>query len=74
MCNPTSETVCETINQKTEATTTKTVTVLLSGSATPRCDHLPAHPGYGYHQYGHNYCKEVALETCYHVPVINEDI
>merc|ERR1719275_162710 len=31
-------------------------------------------PGYGYHQYGHNYCKEVAQETCYNVPVVTEDI
>ena len=27
-------------------------------------------PGYGYHSYGHNYCKEVAQETCYNVPVV----
>merc|ERR1712128_242201 len=27
-------------------------------------------PGYGYHSYGHNYCKEVAQETCYNVPVL----
>merc|ERR1711890_55817 len=26
--------------------------------------------GYGYHAYGHNYCKEVAQETCYNVPVL----
>merc|ERR1711881_631334 len=26
--------------------------------------------GYGYHAYGHNYCKEVAQETCYNVPVV----
>ena len=25
--------------------------------------------GYDYHAYGHNYCKEVAQETCYNVPV-----
>merc|ERR1712209_161500 len=27
-------------------------------------------PGYGYHSYGHNYCKEVAQETCYNSPVV----
>jgi len=27
-------------------------------------------PGYGYHSYGHNYCKEVAQETCYNVPMV----
>merc|ERR1711872_913594 len=26
--------------------------------------------GYGYHAYGHNYCKEVAQETCYNVPIV----
>ena len=26
-------------------------------------------PGYGDHSYGHNYCKEVAQETCYNVPI-----
>ena len=31
-------------------------------------------PGYGYNSYGHNYCKEVAQETCYNVPVVTEDI
>ena len=27
-------------------------------------------PGYGYHSYGHKYCKEVAQETCYNIPVV----
>merc|ERR1739846_267711 len=27
-------------------------------------------PGYGYHSYGHNYCKEVAQETAYNSPVV----
>jgi len=27
-------------------------------------------PGYGYHSYGHQYCKEVSQETCYNVPVV----
>ena len=26
--------------------------------------------GYGYHSYGHQYCKEVSQETCYNVPVV----
>ena len=26
--------------------------------------------GYGYHSYGHQYCKEVAQETCYNVPMV----
>merc|ERR1712105_219362 len=26
--------------------------------------------GYGYQAYGHNYCKEVAQETCYNVPIV----
>merc|ERR1712223_1477436 len=30
-------------------------------------------PGYGYHSYGHNYCKEVAQETCYNSPVVAVD-
>merc|ERR1712025_1130717 len=27
--------------------------------------------GYGYHAYGHQYCKEVAQETCYPEPMKN---
>merc|ERR1712227_261616 len=27
-------------------------------------------PGYGYHSYGHQYCKEVSQETCYNVPKV----
>ena len=27
-------------------------------------------PGYGYNSYGHNYCKEVAQETCHNVLVV----
>lgn len=30
----------------------------------------PGHQGYGYGSYGHNYCKEVAQETAYNVPVV----
>merc|ERR1712121_418539 len=56
---------------KTEATTAKTVEV----SFEKQCDTqmvtvCQPTPGYGYHSYGHNYCKEVAQETCYNVPVL----
>merc|ERR1712128_166678 len=56
---------------KTEATTAKTVEV----SFEKQCDTQMVSicqptPGYGYHSYGHNYCKEVAQETCYNVPVL----
>merc|ERR1712106_953607 len=56
---------------KTEATTAKTVEV----SFKKECDTqmvtvCQPTPGYGYHSYGHNYCKEVAQETCYNVPVL----
>merc|ERR1712060_982700 len=33
------------------------------------CEPAPHH-GYGYGGYGHNYCKEVAQETCYNLPVV----
>merc|ERR1712113_650985 len=26
--------------------------------------------GYGYHSYGHQYCKEVSKETCYNKPMV----
>merc|ERR1712150_123149 len=26
--------------------------------------------GYGYHSYGHQYCKEVSQETCYNKPMV----
>merc|ERR1712158_169003 len=74
-CYPVTRTVCSesvevidneicvySYSQKVVATTAQTVTV---------CQPTP---GYGYHQYGHNYCKEVAQETCYNVPVVTEDI
>merc|ERR1719348_1632929 len=56
---------------KTEATTAKTVEV----SFKKECDTqmvtvCQPTPGYGYHSYGHNYCKEVAQETCYNVPIV----
>ena len=56
---------------KTEATTAKTVEV----SFNKECENMMVtvcqpNAGYGYHAYGHNYCKEVAQETCYNVPVL----
>merc|ERR1711881_499394 len=83
-CYPMTRTVCSesvdvidneicvySYSQKTEATTAKTVTV----PYTRECDTqmvtvCQPTPGYGYHAYGHNYCKEVAQETCYNVPVV----
>jgi len=83
-CYPVTRTVCtESVDvidneicvysyfQKTESTTAKTATV----SYTRECDTqmvtvCQPTPGYGYHAYGHNYCKEVAQETCYNVPVV----
>merc|ERR1712106_371679 len=60
---------------KSEETTAKTVEV----SFVKECETQmvtvcqPAQYGYGHghgHGYGHNYCKEVAQETCYNVPVV----
>merc|ERR1712106_737989 len=56
---------------KTEATTAKSVEV----SFKKECDTqmvtvCQPTPGYGYHSYGHNCCKEVAQETCYNVPIL----
>merc|ERR1711881_675536 len=83
-CYPVTRTVCTesvdvidneicvySYSQKTESTTAKTVTV----PYTRECDTqmvtvCQPTPGYGYHAYGHNYCKEVAQETCYNVPVV----
>merc|ERR1719438_311282 len=56
---------------KSEETTGKTVEV----SFVKECETMmvtvcePGH-GYGYGGYGHNYCKEVAQETCYNTPVV----
>jgi len=83
-CYPVTRTVCSesvevveneicvyTYSQKTEATTAKTVTVPFARECnTQMVTVCQPTPGYGYHQYGHNYCKEVAQETCYNVPVL----
>merc|ERR1712086_482731 len=83
-CYPVTRTVCtESIEeidneictysyqQKTEATTAKTVEVtFVKECDTQMVTVCQPTPGYGYHSYGHNYCKEVAQETCYNVPVV----
>merc|ERR1712165_557244 len=83
-CYPVTRTVCtESVSvidneictysyqQKTEATTAKTVEVPYKKECdTQMVTVCQPTPGYGYHNYGHNYCKEVAQETCYNVPVV----
>merc|ERR1712156_1263163 len=57
--------------QKEEATTAKTVEVTFEKKTDVQMVTVcqPGH-GYGHHGYGHNYCKEVAQETAYNVPVV----
>jgi len=59
---------------KTVTTTAKTVEVSFVKECKTQMVTVcaPAATGYGYgHQgYGHNYCNEVAQETCYNVPVV----
>merc|ERR1719206_455436 len=83
-CYPVTRTVCtESIEeidneictysyqQKTEATTAKTVEVTFEKQCdTQLVTVCQPTPGYRYHSYGHNYCNEVAQETCYNVPVV----
>merc|ERR1711890_157012 len=87
-CYPVTRTVCSesvevidneicvySYSQKVVPTTAKTVTVPFARECnTQMVTVCQPTPGYGYHQYGHNYCKEVAQETCYNVPVVTEDI
>ena len=56
-------------------TIAKTVTVPFGKECNTQMATIcqPAH-GYEYHRCGHNYCKEVAQETYYNVPVVIEDI
>merc|ERR1712110_1246003 len=57
--------------QKSEDTTAQTVEVTFERICdTQMVTVCQPTPGYGYHSYGHNYCKEVAQETCYNVPVV----
>merc|ERR1719450_283603 len=56
---------------KTEGTTAKTVEVTFEKMCdTQMVTVCQPTAGYGYHAYGHNYCKEVAQETCYNVPIV----
>ena len=57
---------------KTESTTAKTVEISFKKECETQMVTVCQPQGYGYgHQgYGHNYCKEVAQETCYNVPVV----
>merc|ERR1712032_1423675 len=84
MCYPVTATVCAESTQvidneicvyeyaqKTEETTAKTVEVTFNKECNVQMVTVcQPTPGYGYHSYGHNYCKEVAQETCYNVPVV----
>merc|ERR550539_1704613 len=59
--------------QKSEETTAQTVEVTFERICdTQMVTVCQPTPGYGYHRYGHNYCKEVAQETCYNSPVVTE--
>jgi len=59
---------------KTETTSAKTVEVSFNKECKTQmvtvCQPQPTGYGYGHQGYGHNYCKEVAQETCYNVPVV----
>merc|ERR1711874_378504 len=59
---------------KDEETTAKTVEVTFNKECETQMVTVcqPAQYGYGHGHggYGHNYCKEVAQETCYNVPVV----
>merc|ERR1712018_741186 len=61
--------------KKYEDTTAKTVEVTFEKKTDVQMDTVcqPGHHGYGgygHGGYGHNYCKEVAQETAYNVPVV----
>ena len=58
--------------QTTEDTTAKTVEVTFEKQTDVQMVTVcqPGHHGHGYGGYGHNYCKEVAQETAYNVPVV----
>merc|ERR1712076_310577 len=63
-----------TYQPKNEDTTGKTVEVTFQKECETMmvtvCEPAPHHGYGGYGGYGHNYCKEVAQETCYNNPVI----
>merc|ERR1712200_372107 len=56
---------------KTESTTAKTVEISFKKECETQMVTVCQPQGYGYgHQgYGHNYCKEVAQETCVNEPI-----
>ena len=58
--------------QKTVGTTAQTVEVSFKKEENVQMVTVcqPGHHGHGYGGYGHNYCKEVAQETAYNVPVV----
>ncbi len=57
--------------KKYEDTTAKTVEVTFKRETNVQMVTVcQPHHGYGYHSYGHQYCKEVAQETVYNVPVV----
>jgi len=64
--------ICSYIYEpKKERTNAKTVSVSFSKDCTSQMVTVCYPGGYGYSPaYGHNYCKEVAQETCYNVPVV----
>merc|ERR1712038_1027343 len=66
--------VCSYSNQpKSEVTTAKTVEISFNKECETQMVTVcqPAQYGYGHgHGYGENFCKEVAQETCYNVPVV----
>merc|ERR1712106_1288450 len=78
-CYPVTRTVCSesvevipneicvySYQQKVVDTTAKTVEVPYEKQCnTQMVTVCQPTPGYGYHSYGHNYCKEVSQETCY---------
>ena len=56
---------------KKEMTNAKTVSVSFNKDCVSQMVTVCQPGGYGYSPaYGHNYCKEVAQETCYNVPIV----
>jgi len=56
-------------DQTEEETTAKTVEVTFEKQTDVQMVTV-CQPGHGYGGYGHNYCKEVAQETAYNVPIV----
>merc|ERR1712083_59363 len=80
VCTPALDTVCTPIELSRKSIKDVeqcyTVTRTVCTESTEEIDNevctyfCQPNAGYGYHAYGHNYCKEVAQETCYNVPVL----